>query len=478
MFPESNYTLHLIKKILLLPLVTLFTLSCNQNSQNACGTAWIGGEIVNPKRDHIIISKSRKIIDTISLDANNFFHYKLEHVEPGIYFISHNEYQAIYIEPNDSLMLRVNTMEFDESLSFTGQGSHRNNFLMDLFLLNEQVEDMMSSLNVLSPDVFETKLDSIENQRQILYKEHVSSKNPSKGFKEIAEAAIKYGLYSKRELYIAANSRKKIYNENIEIPESFYDYRENIDYGSEELRNYYPYYRFLSFHLDNLAYELYYKKGNYNRKGFLHNYHKNILIDSLITNDSLRNSLLRTTAHRYFLNAEDEGNERIVLAQFKKFSTHETDKKEVTRLAEATMKLTPGHTIPNLMLLTTDNTVKDLHSTLNKPTVLYFWSNQSIKHYKNIHNKASELNEKYPEFNFIGINIDTHFKKWLKTVKTSGYNEVAEYQFEDFEDAEMKLVINSVNKAMIVDPNGKILDGNANIFDLALENQLLSYLNK
>ncbi|MBX2826641.1 MAG: peroxiredoxin family protein [Flavobacteriaceae bacterium] len=471
-------TLHLIRKILLLPLIALCTFSCKQNPSNACGTAWIGGEIVNPKKDFVIIGKSRKIIDTVRLDENNFFLYKLEHVDPGIYFISHYEYQAVYVEPNDSLMLRVNTLEFDESLSFTGKGSHRNNFLMDLFLLNEEVDELLPSYYILSPEEFESKLDSIKGERMKLFEEYSSSKPTSKGFDEVAEAGINYGLFAKKELYLSTNARKKIYNESIDIPESFLNYRKNIDYGNEHLRSYYPYYRFLSFHLDNLAYELYEEKGNYNRNGFLHNYHKNILIDSLITNDSLRNSLLRTNAHRYFVSAEDESNERIILEQFNRFSSHEADKKEIAELAEATMKLTPGHTIPNLMLLTTDNTVKDLHSTLTKPTVIYFWSNQFIKHYRNIHNRAGELEAKYPEFNFIGINIDTHFKKWLKTVKSSGYSDITEYQFENFDNAEMKLVINSVNKAMIVDTRGKILDGNANIFETSIENQLLSYLNK
>ncbi|MDC8004917.1 thioredoxin-like domain-containing protein [Aureisphaera galaxeae] len=470
--------MHLIRKILLLPLIVLCTFSCKKNSSNACGTAWIGGEIVNPKKDFILIGRSRKIIDTVKLDENNFFLYKLEHVDPGIYFISHYEYQAIYVEPDDSLMLRVNTLEFDESLSFTGKGSHRNNFLMDLFLLNEEVDDSLPKYYTLTPEDFESKIDSIKDSRYELFDEYLESKNASRGFKEVAEAGINYGLYAKKELYVSANSRKKVYNENIEIPESFLGFRKEVEYGNEHLRSYYPYYRFLAYHLDNLAYDEYKTKGNYNRNGFLHNYHKNILIDSLISNDSLRNSLLRTNAHRYFVNAEDESNERVILGQFNKFSTHEADKKEIALLAEATIKLTPGHTIPNLMLLTTDNTVKDLHSTLNKPSVIYFWSEKSVKHHRKIHTRARELQAKYPEFDFIAINIDTHFKKWLKTVKNSGYSEINEYQFENFDEAEMKLVINSVNKAMIVDKKGKILDGNTYIFDMGIENQLLSYLNK
>lgn len=62
--------------------------------------------------------------------------------------------------------------------------------------------------------------------------------------------------------------------------------------------------------------------------------------------------------------------------------------------------------------------------------------------------------------------------------KNSGYAPLMEYQFENFDDAEMKLLVNSVNKSMIVDSKGKILDGNTNIFSIDIEQQLLGYINQ
>ena len=470
--------MHLIKHILLLFVGSLFCVSCNQSSENSCGSAWIGGEVVNPKKDYVIIWQSRKTIDTAALDENNFFIYQFEHLEPGMYSFSHNEYQTLYIEPGDSIMLRVNTMEFDESLSYSGMGASKNNFMMELFLLNEKENELMPGLQLLSPSEFEFKMDSFAAGRRSLYNDFVSKKNPSDGFKVIANAAIDYDIYTKKELYISTNLRKKVYNENVEIPEEFYSFRKDIDLGNEKLKSYYPYFRYLRFYMDNLAYEAYSDKATFDRNSFVHNYHKTTLFDSLITNEYLKNSLIRNSVTRYFLHAKSEANSRKMLANFLKLNTNEQDRAEVSKFALATMKLMPGHTIPNVMLLTSDNTVKDLHSTLNKPTVLYFWSNQSISHYKNIHTRASDLKNKYPEYGFVGINIDTHFKKWLKAIQNSGYNELTEYQFENFKDAEQKLIIDTVNKAMIVDADGVILNGNTNIFEVNIESELLGFLNQ
>lgn len=467
-----------IKQILLLFFCCLLCASCDKSSKDSCGSAWIGGEVVNPKRDYVILSKSRKIIDTVFLDDENFFLYQIKQLEPGIYFFSHNEYQALFVEPGDSIMLRVNTLEFDESLSYTGKGADKNNFMMEMFLLNEQENELMPKFYLLSPSEFEKKMDSFTQHRTTLYDEFIAKKSPSNGFKVIAKAATDYAIFSKKELYISANARKKNYDENIEIPTSFYDFRKKVDMGNQQLRSYYPYYRYLGYYMDNLAYEQYKEEAPYDRTSFLHNYHKCSLIDSMVTNEYLKNNLLRTTAYRYFLHPKNEEEAKKMLDHFLALSTNEEDHTEVSEFADATIQLTPGHIIPNVMLLTTENTVKDLHSVFNGPTVLYFWSNQSIKHYKNIHTRASELTAKYPEYDFIGINIDTHFKKWLKVIKNSGYNDLVEYQFDNFQEAEMKLIIESVNKAMIVDGDGTILNGNTNIFDISIEEELLGFLNK
>ncbi len=424
------------------------------------------------------ISHNRNIIDTVFLDGNNFFRYKIEQVDPGIYFFQHFEYQALYIEPGDSIMLRVNTIEFDESLSYSGKGAEKNNFLMELFLLNEQVDGNLPTYYNISPSDFEIKMDSIRQSRLDLFKLFMEGNEISKGYEAIVNAAIDYGIYSKKELYISANAKRQLYDENIDIPEAFFAFRKNIDLGNEPLRNYYPYFRFLGYYLDNLAFEKYKGEAPFDRQSFTHNFHKAYIIDSLITNDSLKNSLLRNSVGGYFLNGDNAQEEAKMLEVFKSLNTSPADHRELIALGEATMKLVPGNNIPNVTLLTTDNTVKDLHTVIKKPTVIYFWSSQSAKHYRKIHTRANELRSKYPEFNFIGINVDDHFKKWMRIVENSRYTPQFEYQFENFDDAEMKLLVNSVNKSMVVNPKGIILDGNTNIFGLEIEQQLLGFLNK
>jgi len=278
-------------------------------------------------------------------------------------------------------------------------------------------------------------------------------------------------------MYTAANASR--HTEDTLYPEGFYAYRENIDLGNKTLRSYYPYYRFMNRYIDNIAHDEHGGKGKYmDRYTFIHSYHKMKIIDSLITDEGLKQSMFRTTAGRYLLNARVEKDMQAMLDLFLEMNTNEEHRREITELAEATMRLTTGNQIPNVMIRTTDNTVKDLHSVFNKPTVLFFWSSQSIKHYKNIHERANELRAAYPEYDFIGINTDVNFAKWISIVRNAHYAPTHEFQFDDIDQAEKKLVINWVNKAIIVDKNGMIVEGNTNLFNKYIEKQLRPVVNQ
>lgn len=468
----------LYRKLLFL-FGTLIIISCNNGKSNDTGTVWIGGEVINPKTDFIVLYKDNCIIDTVKLNSRNFFLYETQDLHEGLYAFQHNEFQLFYVEPGDSLMLRVNTVDFDESLTYTGIGADKNNFLMELFLLNESETMQVPKWYALPPEVFQSKLDSLKDIRERFYTEFVSKYDPSKGFKQVARACIDYDYFSKKEMYTSANAANSERSDPANFPHDFYDYRNKIDFGSEDLRSYYPYYRFLNRYFDNLAYQGYKDEERMymNKYSFQHCERKFNIIDSLVTNDSLKNNLLRSCIRHYLINGKDAQNEQQMVQLFLKMNTNKSHHKEINKLAEATIKLTPGNLIPNVLLVSTDNTVKDLQSTIKRPTVLYFWSSQSIKHYRDIHAKAAELKEKYPEYDFIGINTDTHFKKWRDIVRKSGYNPSTEFQLENIEEAEHKLVLSFMNKSMILDKNGIILEGNTNLFGSNMEALLLGYLN-
>jgi len=462
----------LIKKLFFI-IISIILVSCNKHEDSSSSIAWIGGEIVNPKLDYVILTKDYRVLDTIPLSKDNHFLYKIDSLDSGLYSFNHYEYQIIYLEKGDSLMLRVNTVDFDESLAFTGKGAERNNLLMEFFLINEAETKLMPDLYQLEPEEFQKKLDSLTNSRKILYDDFILKHPHESGFNDVAMANINYDSYIKKELYTSANQGSVIASNANEFPENFYAYRKKIDFGNDKLKSYYPYYRFLDRYFDNLACQKHKKDIIFDRYSFEHVFNKIKLFDSLITNDSLKVSLIRMNAINYLLNGKDAKRGEEIVALFSKISDNDLYIEEISRLAEAKMKLESGNKIPNIILLSSDNNSQELHNVIIKPTVLFFWSSQSMKHFKNIHSKTAELNSKYPEYDFIGINTDSHFKKWRGIVTQSGYDIKKEFQLENASDAEKKLLINSANKAIILDEKGFIIDGNISLFNPNIETVLL-----
>ena len=67
-----------------------------------------------------------KAIDTLFLDENNRFHHIIENLNSGLHSFYHaGEEQFMVLEANDSVMLRLNTLDFDESLVFSGKGAKK-----------------------------------------------------------------------------------------------------------------------------------------------------------------------------------------------------------------------------------------------------------------------------------------------------------------------------------------------------------------
>ncbi len=463
----------LFSKILISFTLLFILFSCKDKDVETNQSTWIGGHIINPKLDYVVFSKGNQILDTVQLDANNFFLLDASDFKAGLYTLGHFENQIFYLEPGDSLMLHINTIDFDESLYYSGKGGGKNNLLMEFYLLTQNQKMVMPDFYQLPEVEFEKKLDSMKNVREALYTEFLENNEVDEEFKKVALANIKYNYYSKKELYITANEAN---NEN-PISEKFYSYRKDIDFGNEAHRFYYPYYHFLNRYFDNLAFSELKDKSISTRNSYSYHYKKLMIIDSLVTNDSLKNSLLRNSSIQYLITAKNAEEENKLLDLFLKLNNNPKHKKEIEDLAKTAIKLAPGNRIHNLVLVNQDNVSVDIVDVIKKPTVIYFWSYEFITSYRNIHSKVAELKSKYPEYDFIGINTDSHFKKWLHLVKNEGYKVDMEFQFENKDDIN-KLIISSVSKAIILDRKSIILEGNSNLFNPNFESLLLGYLNK
>ena len=470
---QNNFSYYFL--VCLLFSLTFF--SCDPQNSATLEKTYFGGEIINPNSNYIVLSKNTVVKDTIYLNEKNQFFYTFDSVRSGIYSIRHKpESQIVLFEPGDSIMMRLNTLEFDETLVFTGEGSKKNNFLADMYLQNEEERSTLrkKSFN-LPPELFKIQQDSLLKQRRKRFERFVRKNDISPLAKSILQASYQYDFFSRFELYENNNSKKKKRGEEYigQLPSSFFSYRKNIDINNENYRRLYAHRQFLEYYLNNqLNNSKAFKKitGSANQRIFEINF-----IDSIISNSHIKENMFRSLVGNYLIRNNDSILSHQVLQHYLDQSENTFFKNEMKQLFEANQKLSIGRKIPKIKLVNTAGDTVQLTSLLNAPhTVLYFWSTQDKPHFTRAHEKTKALSITYPMVNFIGINVDTDQQKdWLKTIKRNKFNSELEYEFSNPKQAIKELVIYFKNKVILLDKDGRIVEPNSNLFSVGLEKKLM-----
>ena len=468
--------------VILLLAVSQF--SCKKKSDDSTiNKAYIGGEIINPNKKYITILKSGQILDTLMLNEKNRFSYNFKDFQPGLYTFFHGrEYQNFLIEANDSIMLRLNTFDFDESLVYTGKGAKENNFLMDIYLLNEEEDEKTLRLGQKNVTEFDSIYRTSRDTKLKKLEKFVIKNETSKLFNEIAEASINYEYYAHKELYPLANYKISELDAFKGLPEGFYDYREKIDYNNTALKNNNPYLSFLRFHFNNIALQEHFshsKDSLYNKLDLHYNLDKMELINTKISNESIKNDLLKNVIHQFISVSKNTDDYDAMLQSFKAKSTNKVDIEFASQFVCSYKRLKLGNKIPPVTLLDKNDEEISIYDLIKEPTIVYFWSKRNKNHLISSHNRAKELGVKYPEFNIIAINIDAaSYDQQLKVLNNNGARVHNEYRFKSPRQSKETLSVEPILKVFILNKNGEIINAKANMFGVGFEQELLGLLNQ
>ncbi|USD25248.1 TlpA family protein disulfide reductase [Flagellimonas marinaquae] len=457
---------------LLLGLTVLSSLvSCSGTSENK-SSIYFGGEIVNPTSDYVVLYHNDAYVDSVKLDNNNHFAFRFDNIEEGLYHFDHApELQYVYLSKGDSLLARLNTVEFDESLVYSGKGSEINNFLIEVFLKNEKEEDIVKDFYVMDPETFSKKIDSLHTAKMNHLKDLALENEFSDRAYAMAEASIDYNTYITKEKYPFYH-KKRTGEETIhELDDSFYEYRKKIDLNNKDLTYFRPYFDFMKWHFGNMSYTACLEDCTSDNKepvvDRLHfNKHKLALVDSLVHQVELRDILFRNVAMDYLLREHKTSEEASAfIEKFKKLSSNDQHKEEIDLLYKGIKNLQPNTALPNLLVKNMNNeevSIKELANN-KKNTVFYFWTAEQKRHFRNVNQHITSLEEKYPHYNFIGINLRTNYNQWQQLMEEYQLDTNKQYFGENFKELQMAMIIDGLNKCVIA-KDTVIVDGFANLY--------------
>ena len=429
-------------RILLFISVAILSSCKNDNKQT-----FFNGKILNKSSEKIILSIDENPLYNSLISESGNFSIIIDSLESGLYnFFLQPEFQYVILEEGDSIYIRLNSLDFDESLVFMGKGSAKNNFLIDVFLKNEEHNDILNSYYNASFDDFLIKVDSLFNNQKELFKEFKKNNHLSFLSENIIFDAIKYPLLKKIQSYIVSN--------NLDLNRLVIDYSKyDIDFNNNSISSYKPYIDFIYLYSFNLSKNI--SKNNFQVERLK-------ILDSLVKSDNIKSKLFRFLAFEILLNEKSLKEKKIFFEEFKNISNYSSINNEVEILLKNQLQLSPGNSFPSIKGYDLNGNIKDI-STIDSKKIIFFWSYDQNAHLNSIYQKINSLENKYLSYKLISLNINDDFDKWKSNYKPT--KNVTELQTNDFEYMSKKLILDNLNKVFIVDENNIIQEiGSINDF--------------
>lgn len=461
-------------RTLLIPSLLLFVLSsCNKEFSNDNYVAYFGGEVINPSNRFVLFCKNNEVIDTIPLKKDNTFFKKFDSLAPGLYTFKHEpEYQYVYFDKNDSLMVHINSKDFDESVIFCGRGDEKNNFLMDMYLRNEKDKNDMFEVFDYDFNKFNKIIDATYKVNQKFYNTKKEEIKWNDGFDVYAKATINFPHYTKKEIYPIIHEKRTGQDVVDKLPKDYYDYRKEIDYSNETLTDFSPFVSYLNHMLNNVAAINYHNHFTEVDLALKTNINKMDIADTLIKNEKVKNMVLNNIAILYLLEDQNMVNNNLFLDTYHKYSTDKSQKNEIIKIGNAIQLLKPNFDLPKVYF--TDINGKSISSDeiIKQNTVFFFWTESASYHMKAVHKKIIEFKKRYPNYDFVAINVNDKVDIWKDVLSDFNFKNIQEYRCANFEDLRTKWAITRPTRTIIVNKDKKIINAFTNVFDVHFEDNL------
>ena len=451
---NKNYFPSVFILLLSLGVLTGFSSCVSTESKEI---TFVGGKIKNPKGKYVYLSSQKKVIDSARLDDHHKFAFELDSLKEGLYVFNHGpEFQYIYLQPTDSIMMYLNTWDFDESLIFSGKGSSKNNFLINLYLQQERAEKNFKENYKLSEQEFSDLIDAGIQKKLELYNNFLEDleDSPSPKFDKLAKTGIYFPYYFMKEYYPFNHMWMLKLKEFPNVSDEFYAYRDHLDLNDPDLIDYETYFVYIRTYLYHLAHKKKYLDPSDNNVEL--NFMKEV--NGKITVPRLKDRLLATSAWRSLSNEYMTPEQHLAVQEyFFENCQNEKIRSELKVSLDQKEKLKSGQKLPELIVVDSrGNEVKVNQVTQDNNTVIYFWPNDLMQ-IEIVNEKLDKLQKLYPDVKFIGIERTKEHEEWTAFLETKKLS--ADNQFKISKDSECySWFEGDMARSIIVNKEGNVLN--------------------
>ena len=458
-----------MKRVGFLGLVlSLFVFSCTGKEDNN-KRVFIAGHIINPSSRTVTLYEGNKIVDMFELDEQLRFQKYYDSLSNGIFKLEHlPEYQSLLLEQGDSLWVRINAATFDESVVYSGKGASKNNFLMELFLRQEKEDQFLLSKYASDQKIFSRLLDSMLLEKKELWIGMDSLNTLSPIAQKVTQAAYIYPYATIRERYALLRGSQW----TAEQDSLYFGFRQYLNYSDNDLAFFDPYVNYVLNYINQETVE---PGSSYFqiKQTTDFNIKRLEVLDKFIGGSLLRNNLARAIAFEEILTFENHGQHERFLQFYATVNSSPVYLAEVLGLHNDINRMEPKKALPKVLLQNAfRDTVNSASLANGQKTVFFFWSQTQMNQYRTSLERVAKFKANFPDIRFIGICIQPFNTMVDEVQKIMEVDKENQYALVNFENASKAWVLTLLNKAIITDGKGRLIEGFGNFSDTNFESLL------
>jgi thiol-disulfide isomerase/thioredoxin len=427
----------------------------------------LSGVISNPTAEVVMLVGANDFKLEAPLDSTGTFHLEFNAEESGYYRFFHGgERSEVYLMPGFDLSLTLNTEEFDETITFTGEGAGYNNYLAGLYLLNEELDAAhpWDARYLNDAETFSNLMDSMKTVRTDFVKMSGLKHKLDEDF--VNEQALSFGY--EKYILLSDYERGAIYYQEIdevEIPEDFLACANELPIDNESMLTNSIYDRYVDVRLGLDAHEAM-EAEDYDKGGLpedlVFSSAKLASANKLLTAEKVKNHFFHAimmNAIRYF-----GVNDLTALeAQFKALCT---DQKCITAVEEeiaAWKPLWEGNPAPTFAYESITGETVSLESLKGKVVYVDVWATwcgpckAEIPHLKDL-----EADMHGQNIAFVSVSVDEDKEAWQTMVAEKSLGGIQLFSDKAWESSIcVDYKITGIPRFILIDQAGNIVSADA-----------------
>lgn len=426
----------------------VFVLSISLSLNARSGKVEISGTIKNHTAESIAIAKlNDQKVESDKIDSEGHFKMAVK-IEDGYYKLKYGRNTTfIYLYPKDDLKINFDAENLQETLTFSGKGAARNNYLINKARVTDKITKDLKAFYGVEEDAYLKNIDSVKN----VHLNALEQYDTRNFFDKAEKKSLEYERLFSIQNY--ASSREFYLGDEVEPSSEFYQPIEKLDLSDKSDFKTQPFYRYLVTSIWMQRFEE------------TKNFKEMLRLVRNVKNDELAVNLIKRFYSKISVKEERASDYYKLLKRCTNYQPFLDAAKKKYQKILSKQYLKEGEKSPDFSYEDINDNKVSLSDFRGQYIYIDIWATWCAPCLKQIP-YLKKIEKRYHDKNIVFLSISVDKKssksKWKNMVEKKNLTGVHLFSDNSFKSKFMKeFSVTSIPRFILINPKGEIIDNDA-----------------